>query len=329
LRLAVVEAFERKRQARLPDAYRQFLLRLGNGGVGPYTFCPLKDWLEHEGIPEKEVPPDYLSTPSIITPEMLDPKICTPSYEQGPLFRKFINEQRIEQEENYLGCGMVTLSSCGCAFYVTLVVSGPYADRILYFGGYPYFSDEPDFLSWYERWLDERAAGHDLHYFGWGPAGDEATLLRSAAGLRKEVFLRAITRFRRLSQSGLKMVCNYLTDHDPLIRDLSSYSLRNLNVPPAKEYVETLRKMTKAKASRDDFASRIHAKRILERWFPEPPSRLADKLERWLTRNRSGTRTTAQNAELTSGRTGQRSNRKEPNDRGRTLRASSARSLRQ
>jgi hypothetical protein len=40
----------------------------------------------------------------------------------------------------------------------------------------PGFPEDPDFLSWYERWLDEMELGYDLMCFGSRLPGDEAAL---------------------------------------------------------------------------------------------------------------------------------------------------------
>ncbi|MFO0951194.1 MAG: HEAT repeat domain-containing protein [Isosphaeraceae bacterium] len=63
-----------------------------------------------------------------------------------------------------------------------LVVTGPTGGRVVYIdqdlGGSPYFVPDPDFLSWYERWLDELLWGFDGSWFGAGLPGREPDLVR-------------------------------------------------------------------------------------------------------------------------------------------------------
>ena len=55
--------------------------------------------------------------------------------------------------------GALSIVHTGCANYVVLILNGPYTGRIaavnLDFNEVPYFFRDLDFLSWYERWLDE------------------------------------------------------------------------------------------------------------------------------------------------------------------------------
>jgi hypothetical protein len=268
-----VGAFEAKWSVRLPEPYRQFLLRIGNGGVGPYDFFRFEQWSEQLSLLTDEIPPDYLSTPSILAQRMFEDFSARKSS-----IRVLTDANGVEYKRDYAECGLLAVCHCGCHFYITLVVSGPHAGRLLYFGGFPYFSEEPDFLSWYERWLDEGLAGYNLEYFGWGPAGDEPTVLKAAERLPKEVLLRSIMRFTRLSEEGMRLVCGSLTDNDALIRDLGLYALLRLNVRPPRKYIPTLRSIMQ---SDPDFTCRNFAKRILQ---ANPPERLEHKVERFLMR---------------------------------------------
>ena len=238
LDISEVEAFEHRHHVRLPEAYRQFLTRIGNRGAGPYGLEGLERWNLHM---VDDV--DCFSAPCILEPEMHDPEIYAEFLKKGTFLRPFVNGEGVTDEENCLGCGMVTVSHCGCNYFCALVVSGPYAGRIVYFCAEervePYFSEDLDFLSWYERWLDERAAGYNLEYFGWGPTGDEQALLRAYPKLPKMVFLRAITRCRRLSAEGLKVLWDSVRNPDP-IREKALYALYKLNVLAAPEHITLL-----------------------------------------------------------------------------------------
>jgi hypothetical protein len=237
LKARKVEAFERHHGVRLPEAYREFLIKLGNGGDGPYSMRRLAEWNEHRWDDDFT---DLLSEPCLLEPQMQDREIFDRFEKAGTYLRRIINTHGGEYEQDLRGCGMVTVAHCGCDYYCTLVVAGPYAGRIVYLGGIPYFSEEPDFLSWYERWLDERAAGYDLEYFGWGPRGDEQALLDAHGRLPKPVFLRAITRCRRLSADGLKILWESLPSTEPEVRDLALNALSNLRVPAPPDRVPVL-----------------------------------------------------------------------------------------
>jgi hypothetical protein len=233
---------------------------------------------------------DCFSAPCILEPEMHDPEIYAEFLRKGTFLRPFVNGEGVTDKENCLGCGMVTVSHCGCTYFCTLVVSGPYAGRIVYFCAEervePYFSEERDFLSWYERWLDERAAGYNLHYFGWGPPGDEQALLKAYPKLPKTVFLRAITRCRRLSAEGLKALWDSVGSPAPLVRELALNALNNLKVLAAPEHIPVLEAI---KTSDSNWACRLRAKCILNR-SRSFEHRLEAQLVKVLERVRAGVR---------------------------------------
>jgi hypothetical protein len=77
--------------------------------------------------------------------------------------------------------GAVTLGTQGCSTFMVLPTKGPNAGKVLYVDlerEGAHVVDEPDFLAWYERWLDELLAGHDTERLGYGPRGGAASFLR-------------------------------------------------------------------------------------------------------------------------------------------------------
>ena len=65
--------------------------------------------------------------------------------------------------------GAITLNHQGSTFYTLLIVAGESRGRVVYVdtaGQPPYFVKNTDYLSWYERWLDETLAGRNMFWFG-------------------------------------------------------------------------------------------------------------------------------------------------------------------
>jgi hypothetical protein len=137
LPLSKVEAFEVEHGIALPEGYRAFLTKIGNGGLGPHSgLCALEDWDEgpDEGC--------ALSTP-----------FPAPKNASG----------NIRLPEKYQYPGAITLCHQGCGNYSMLVVTGPASGRIfdmsLDFQEEAWFKQDASFLDWYERWLDSVLAG--------------------------------------------------------------------------------------------------------------------------------------------------------------------------
>ncbi|MFI6703519.1 SMI1/KNR4 family protein [Streptomyces sp. NPDC050509] len=135
LRLAEgrIAAFESENAVTLPASYRQFLLHVGGSGVGPlYGLKPLK------GCTLFIMQPN--STPD--SPRGFDEASSTG---EGDLFLHIVE----------MSCTDVCLPA----------LTGPLAGRVVignsdgYWG--PNVSSAPDFLAWYERWLDHMSQGRD------------------------------------------------------------------------------------------------------------------------------------------------------------------------
>jgi len=159
-------AFETHFDIDLPEGYRDFLFEVGNGGAGPYYgILPIERWYQwlipygnmslEETVKSLEFNPhdyfsqEYAERANSLTGYGLE-------YKEGPSKRY----------------GTIAISSQGCGIYCFLVVNGIERGRVFYVGDMhtPYFMPDPDFLSWYERWLDETLSGKKIGWFegyGW------------------------------------------------------------------------------------------------------------------------------------------------------------------
>lgn len=146
-----VVAFERRHGIRLPADYRGFVTTVGHGGpgrfggAGPfYGLHPLDDWnLGAWGTPKDTL----LAEPFPGEPDRV--------YDDW-----LARVAPGDDDEPYRGT--LALSDQGCGDLSLLVVSGPARGRVVdtvESGRGPSFTADPNFLSWYERWLDAVLAG--------------------------------------------------------------------------------------------------------------------------------------------------------------------------
>jgi hypothetical protein len=126
-----VAAFEARHGVVLPVEYRYFITRCGNGGAGPwYGLLPLAKWAY--GVDDREITESYLATPS---------HFGTAADDSSRPYRQ----------------GTIALAEEGCGFLSVLVVSGVSSGRVVGTdGGFtaPFYYAAPNFLAWYESWLD-------------------------------------------------------------------------------------------------------------------------------------------------------------------------------
>jgi len=196
-----VLAFEEKYGVSLPEDYRAFVQTIGDANAqkldtmagpyyGLYAFGTQVDDLLYEGSET------YLKAPCALSPDMTQEEWEALS---SPLLMDeekdeddFENEEKVdttETEEEYTRqCGKVfggllPLGSQGCAYYHALVLTGPYAGRVVNVNWdllKPVFAFETNFLDWYERYLDEVISGQLLDdrptWFGYH-RGEAAELL--------------------------------------------------------------------------------------------------------------------------------------------------------
>jgi HEAT repeat protein len=208
---AAAAGFEQDHGVLLSAEHREFVIRLGDGGAGPYYgLLPLADWCS--GIYGD--PATALSRPSPLRPGM-------PCGTDAAAF--------LGCDVDALTDGAITLGHQGCAFYSLLIVTGLYRGAVvnvdLDFGGPPYFTRDPDFLSWYERWLDELLWGWEGSWFGFGLPGHEpglaAALLRPPYADRSDA-LRTLARIPALRADTLAAISVCLDDERAPVREAAT-----------------------------------------------------------------------------------------------------------
>ena len=134
-----IVVFETLHNLRLPQDYRDFLLHLSNGGVGP----PYGIYRFEESIRcyEEGTTKMWPGMPECVAPENEGT-----DFDWNPFFQ-----------------GTLPIMSEGCCKSVHLVLTGEFKGRVVHLDeemdGGPVFTWDTDFLSWFERWLDELITG--------------------------------------------------------------------------------------------------------------------------------------------------------------------------
>ncbi len=162
---AEVVAFERAHSVRLPEEYRHFLTKIGNGGAGPfYGVFPLgkmdgvfswHQWRESDGMV------GILSKPFPLESEWND---LTGNPAGDDNFDAMIEEFEKRYWDSSLANGAIPVCHTGCALRIWLVVTGRQVGNLWYdrraeLGGVmPLTLDDGTpltFGAWYQEWLDQ------------------------------------------------------------------------------------------------------------------------------------------------------------------------------
>jgi hypothetical protein len=161
---AQADAFEREHRIALPSAYREFLVGLGGSGAGPF----------HGLLPLAEC--------RLFTMDRQPP-------DGSP--RGF---HHVDHPDALRGDRFLHIVEMGCSDLCLIGVTGPLTGRMVTGNAdgfrQPNLSSARDFLSWYERWLDQMRDGKDNPALGltspptvagapWGP---RATVRRTRRG---------------------------------------------------------------------------------------------------------------------------------------------------
>jgi|GEM_PF-2693129 len=228
----VLRGFEAEQGILLPEDYRAFLMRIGNGGAGPYAgVLPLADWADVAGD-------DY--APCLRLPCPLSP--------DQPRTEDWL--ERLPPSVAYPFQGTIAIGHQGTSYHTLLVVCGPARGRVVYVdeaGQPPYFPENADFLSWYERWLDELLAGYDPagFGFGFGVPGTEEELLRAlaergASPARRAAVLSALLRLPRLTDGATQAIVASLGSNAPEVRARASAVAGHFTLSGSRDAVRAL-----------------------------------------------------------------------------------------
>lgn len=139
-----VSEFEDEHAIVLPDAYREFLLLIGNGGEGPPDYGCAK----LGGVAE-----DMTANQQFMWSAL--PDIDEPF----PFTSPWIWENGSDSDEgtrNEIHHGSLYIGNDGCGQYWHLIVTGPERGNVWQLCGVGIAPTSPkrDYLQWYEDWLD-------------------------------------------------------------------------------------------------------------------------------------------------------------------------------
>jgi HEAT repeat protein len=200
---ADLRRFETVHAIELPSCYRAFVQHVGNGGAGPYYgIYPLDKWNDFAEWVLDDVPSDFLSRPSPLQPGR---NVGLETGSDADLLSAYQ--------------GTLSIGTQGCTYAMQLILSGPHRCRVAYVdadGQPPYVVRDPDFLSWYERWLDELLSGYEISWFGFGPAGGEAEFFAILADPHSDDEIKgeaacAFARLPCLPDAAATQITDYLS----------------------------------------------------------------------------------------------------------------------
>jgi len=153
-----IAVFEKAHGVSLPGCFRAFLTLVGNGGASGHRYAAGPD---HGIYPldcdDRVIRLESLRYPCQIAPNTsLDGEAWAAmwklSRDAGPICR-----EEDERQDRIYG-GILEIGTQGCSSVNAIIVRGERAGRVVGMDwenrGRPYFYGPPNFLDWYEGWLD-------------------------------------------------------------------------------------------------------------------------------------------------------------------------------
>jgi hypothetical protein len=163
--------FEEDHNIVLPQEYRHFLIRVGNGGVGPYygifplgmmdgSSSAIEPWHENEGIVGTLSVPFLLTSPWNDLSSQPDPALSKTNPDE---YERQLGVYDATYFNAHLLDGAIPICHMGCALRVWLIVTGPQAGFLWRDGRAECTGLSPmklqngnpaNFSAWYLEWLE-------------------------------------------------------------------------------------------------------------------------------------------------------------------------------
>lgn len=245
-----ISAFESKFNVNIPDAYRQFITKIGNGGTsyqnsgtGPY-YGVYKFGEQIDAILTE--PNTYLSLPCPIFPNITDE-------EWNKMTRK--GEELIDNEymqiNNFVFQGLLPIGTQGCSYETVLVIGGDYKGRIIYVDismvQKPKFAYEDNFLDWYERWLDEVIAGYLFDtpsWFGYSIGGNDIELIEKINNTSDEnlkiTYINGLFKMPKIEEATIVFLEKEINSPNSTISYLALKLLTKHDYYKAKSFLKSM-----------------------------------------------------------------------------------------
>ena len=156
-----MKQFEAEAGIGIPSDYREFLLTVGNGGMGLCRLLRLSEWSCSYWIDDPK--PAMVSLPCGVTPE---------AWEKGDSWLEKTNVldwgKKWNDNEWSLMFGTIAIAEIGCGLFYSMVMTGHLRGRVFSWGDHalnsPCFNPEVTFGEWLDSLLNTMLDGHPVYF---------------------------------------------------------------------------------------------------------------------------------------------------------------------
>lgn len=246
-----VNAFEQKYNIQLPIEYKNFLTKIGNGGIEYNSVNGNSAAGPDYGIFNLGHKFHFLTDASL---DLLKKEPFIHSHitedEWGKIFGKIdenISDEELDRLFAKAYAGVLTIGHSGCSGYIGLMITGDNKGRILYMYEEieycPKFATELNFLDWYENWLDKIICGQSLKTTNFSQTENQCLerFYQAEDPYWKQVSLSYIKAFDNISNEAYQRLWHsYMKEGEIKIKHYLLNLLVKFNYEKAKPELEKL-----------------------------------------------------------------------------------------
>ncbi len=203
---AEIRQHEERYRVTLPEEYKFFMTKVGNGGAGPYYGIYPLDKIEqyHEYI-EESGKPAWIG--DALTPEIWAGKMALLDNDDDDTYDQIMKE---------ITSGFQVIGTQGCTFDNLLMNSGSEKGRMVYIDWNLISENVPcltgmTFLEWYENFFQEIVNGNTVNSYGYVRLGTEQELMtafKQAEIKDRRRILISFFRFMKVSEETVRFLQN-------------------------------------------------------------------------------------------------------------------------